>query len=86
VTKQVDGRYSGSIKTTSVRNNVEIILNVSKTADAQPDHRVLTQDIEIGAGWTIKGETSGKEYVSLALAAPEFGPKKLYALIRKPTD
>jgi uncharacterized protein (DUF736 family) len=52
---------------------------MAKTADAQPDYRVLTQGIEIGAGWTKKGETSGKEYVSLALAAPEFGPKKLYA-------
>jgi uncharacterized protein (DUF736 family) len=26
-----------------------------------------------------KGETSNKEYVSLSIAAPEFGPKKLYA-------
>ena len=30
-----------------------------------------------------KGETSGKEYVSLSLAAPEFGPKKLYANLGK---
>jgi uncharacterized protein (DUF736 family) len=79
VTKQDDGRYSGSIKTISIRADVEIIPNLSKTADAQPDYRVLTQGIEIGAGWTKKGETSGKEYVSLALAAPEFGPRKLYA-------
>ena len=56
-----------------------IIPNVNKSADAQPDYRVMTQGIEIGAGWTKKGETSGKEYVSLALAAPEFGPRKLYA-------
>lgn len=79
VTKQDDGRYSGSIKTISIRADVEIIPNTSKTADAQPDYRVLTQGIEIGAGWTKKGESSGKEYVSLALAAPEFGPRKLYA-------
>ncbi len=25
------------------------------------------------------GEISGKPYVSLSLAAPEFGPRKLYA-------
>ena len=30
-----------------------------------------------------KGDTSGKEYVSLSLAAPEFGPKKLYANLGK---
>jgi uncharacterized protein (DUF736 family) len=25
-----------------------------------------------------KGEASNKEYVSLSIAAPEFGPKKVY--------
>jgi uncharacterized protein (DUF736 family) len=75
VTKQNEGRYSGSIKTISIRADIKIIPNINKTADAQPDYRVLTQGIEIGAGWTKKGETSGKEYVSLALAAPEFGPR-----------
>ena len=39
----------------------------------------MTQGIEIGAIWTRKGETSGKDYVSLSIAAPEFGPKKLQA-------
>ena len=79
VSKQDDGRYTGSIRTISISAQVEIIPNVTKSADAQPDYRVMTQGIEIGAGWTKKGETSGKEYVSLALAAPEFGPRKLYA-------
>ena len=79
VSKQDDGRYTGSIRTISISAQVEILPNVNKSADAQPDYRVMTQGIEIGAGWTKKGETSGKEYVSLALAAPEFGPKKLYA-------
>jgi uncharacterized protein (DUF736 family) len=40
---------------------------------------VLTQGIEIGAAWLKRGETSGKEYVSLSIAAPEIGPKKLSA-------
>jgi uncharacterized protein (DUF736 family) len=79
VRKEDDGRYTGTIKTISIRADVEIIPNLNKTAEVQPDYRVLTQGIEIGAGWTKKGETSGKEYVSLALAAPEFGPRKLYA-------
>jgi uncharacterized protein (DUF736 family) len=79
VRKEDDGRYTGSIKTLSIRAEVEVVPNPNKTTDAQPDYRVLTQGIEIGAGWVKKGETSGKEYVSLALAAPEFGPRKLYA-------
>jgi uncharacterized protein (DUF736 family) len=79
VRKEQDGRYLGSIRTISIRADVEILPNANKTTEAQPDYRVLTQGIEIGAGWTKKGESSHKEYVSLALAAPEFGPRKLYA-------
>ena len=79
VRKEQDGRYLGSIRTISIRADVEIIPNTNKTTEVQPDYRVLTQGIEIGAGWTKKGETSHNEYVSLALAAPEFGPRKLYA-------
>jgi uncharacterized protein (DUF736 family) len=75
--------------------------NTAKSADSQPDFRVVTQGVEIGAGWLRTGEVSGKEYVSLSLAAPEFGSRKLYvnlgraagqddtdvfALIWNPTD
>ncbi|GGJ49386.1 hypothetical protein CDQ92_13875 [Sphingopyxis bauzanensis] len=35
--------------------------------------------MEIGAGWVRTGEASGKPYVSLTLAAPEFGPRRIYA-------
>lgn len=48
-----------------------------------PEFRVLTQGVEIGAGMARKGEVSGKNYVSLGLAAPEFGPRKLYANPRR---
>jgi uncharacterized protein (DUF736 family) len=79
VTKQANGGYKGQLRTLSIRAEIEIVPNASKSADNHPDFRVLTQGIEIGAGWVRKGETSGKEYVSLSLAAPEFGPRKLYA-------
>ena len=79
VTKQANGGYKGQLRTLSIRTDVEIVPNSAKNADNQPDFRVLTKGYEIGAGWVRKGETSGKEYVSLSLAAPEFGPRKLYA-------
>jgi uncharacterized protein (DUF736 family) len=78
VTKQANG-YKGQLKTLTIRADIDIVPNVAKNADSQPDFRVLTKGYEIGAGWMRKGETSGKEYVSLSLAAPEFGPRKLYA-------
>jgi len=79
VTKQANGGYKGYLKTLSIRAEIDLVPNASKSADNQPDFRVLTQGVEIGAGWIRTGEISGKEYVSLSLAAPEFGPRKLYA-------
>jgi uncharacterized protein (DUF736 family) len=83
VTKQSDGRYKGTLRTVSIKADIDILPNIQKTSDTQPDFRVMTEGIEIGAGWTRKGETSNKEYVSLSIAAPEFGPKKLYANLGK---
>ena len=79
VTKQASGGFKGQLKTVSIRADIDIVPNRDKSADTQPDFRVVTQGVEIGAGWTRRGETSGKDYVSLSLAAPEFGPRKLYA-------
>jgi uncharacterized protein (DUF736 family) len=79
VTKQPHGGFKGTIRTLSIRAEIDIVPNTKKGADTHPDFRVLTQGVDIGAGWLRTGETSGKEYVSLSLAAPEFGPRKLYA-------
>ncbi len=79
VTKQQNGGYKGQLKTLTIRADIDIVPNAAKNGDSQPDFRVVTQGVEIGAGWVRKGETSGKEYVSLSFAAPEFGPRKLYA-------
>ena len=78
VTKQSNGGFKGQLKTISIRADIDIIPS-SKTAENQPDYRVLTQGIEIGAGWVRKSESSGRDYVSLSLAAPEFGPRRLHA-------
>lgn len=79
VTKLATGAYKGQVKTLSIRAEIDIVPNQAKSGDTQPDFRVLTQGVEIGAGWIRTGEASGKPYVSLSLAAPEFGPRKLYA-------
>ena len=79
VTKQENGGYKGQLRTLSIRADIDIVPNTMKSTENQPDFRVLTQGVEIGAGWIRTGETSGKDYVSLGIAAPEFGPRKLYA-------
>lgn len=75
-----DGQgFKGQLKTLSIRTDIEILPNARKSGDTQPDYRVTAGGVEVGAGWLRKGETSGRDYVSLSLAAPEFGPRRLYA-------
>ncbi len=76
---QADGSYFGHLRTLSIKAPIRISPNNGKKPDSnQPDFRVYADNVDIGAGWTRLGETSGREYVSLALAAPEFGPRRLY--------
>lgn len=75
----IEKGFVGQLKTLSIRASIDISPNRSKAGDAQPDFRVHSEGVEIGAGWVRTGEVSGKTYVSLSLAAPEFGPRRLYA-------
>jgi uncharacterized protein (DUF736 family) len=78
VTRDGNG-YKGELKTLSIRADITIVPNSRKASDVQPDYRVTAGGVEVGAGWLRRGEMSGKDYVSLSLAAPEFGPRRLYA-------
>lgn len=79
VTKNGDG-FTGQLKTLTIPGvDIAIVPNPRKANDRQPDYRVMANDVEVGAGWNRRSETSGNDYVSLSLAAPEFGPRRLYA-------
>ena len=78
VTRDGNG-FKGQLRTLSIRTEIEIIPNARKSGDSQPDFRVMASGAEVGAGWIRRGEMSGNDYVSLSLAAPEFGPRRLYA-------
>jgi uncharacterized protein (DUF736 family) len=78
VSRNGDG-FKGQLKTLSIRTEIEIVPNTRKSGDTQPDYRVLSGAVEVGAGWNRRSETSGNDYVSLSLAAPEFGPRRIYA-------
>lgn len=75
----IEKGYVGELRTISIRVPLEIRPNRSKSGEVQPDFRVYSDEIEVGAGWIRVGSVSGKPYVSLALATPEFGPRRLYA-------
>jgi uncharacterized protein (DUF736 family) len=78
VTRDGNG-FKGQLRTLSIRTEIEIVPNARKSGDTQPDYRVSAAGVEVGAGWIRRGEMSGRDYVSLSLAAPEFGPRRLYA-------
>jgi uncharacterized protein (DUF736 family) len=79
VTRSQNGGFKGQLRTLSIRADIEIVPNDRKASGTQPDYRVLSEGVEVGAGWTRRSESSGRDYVSLSLAAPEFGPRRLYA-------
>ncbi len=79
VTKTGTGSFKGELKTLSIRAEIDIVANARKANTIQPDYRVVAGDVEIGAGWIRHSEISGRDYVSLSLAVPEFGPRRLYA-------
>lgn len=78
VQRQDDGTFKGQIRTLSVRADVELIPNRHKSGE-QPDYRVLSGGVELGGGWIRTGEVSEREYVRLAMSAPELGPRTIYA-------
>jgi uncharacterized protein (DUF736 family) len=78
VTRTLDGGFAGELRTISIRVPLEIVPSGRKAGSARPDYRVLSDGVEFGAGWNRRSETSGEAYVSLSLAAPEFGPRRIY--------
>ena len=62
VTKRDDGRFEGELRTLTIRADIAILPVPDKASPNQPDYRVLSQGIEIGAGWLRKARPSGREY------------------------
>lgn len=79
VNGSIEKGFVGQLATLSIRAPIEIRPNRGKGARIQPDYRLWSDGVEIGAGWIRVGAGSGKAYVSITLEAPEFGPRRLYA-------
>lgn len=79
VSGSIEKGFSGQLITLSIKAPIEVRRNRDKANDIQPDYRVWSDGVEIGAGWIRVGEVSGRPYVSLSFATPEFGPRRIYA-------
>lgn len=73
--------YEGTLAMMSLNAPIRIIKNTEKTSDMQPDYRVFagTRGSDIGGGWVRKAIASGRKYVSITLADPMIGNRKIYA-------
>ena len=79
VTQGKNGNYEG-ILAMGMNTPIRIVKNEAKETERQPDYRIYAaQGGEIGGGWDKVGQVSGKDYVSLTLASPMIGPRKIYA-------
>ncbi|PQM25900.1 DUF736 domain-containing protein [Sphingopyxis lindanitolerans] len=75
LTVKTDGSFEGTLATLSVTAPIAIIPNGRKAKDSEPDYRVVSRKngFELGAGWVRTSQTTGAEYVSVSLSAPELG-------------
>ncbi|WP_281198986.1 DUF736 domain-containing protein [Hyphomonas adhaerens] len=85
---ETENGFEGALAMMSLNANIRIVKNAEKTAEIQPDFRVFAGErgADIGGGWLRKAASSGREYVSLTLADPAIGPRKVYANLASVKD
>lgn len=78
---ETESGFEGALNLMSLNASIRIVRNGDKTVETQPDFRVYAgrKGSDIGGGWLRKAKSSGREYVSLTLADPAIGPRKIYA-------
>ena len=75
LTQKTDGSLEGTLATLNVTAQIAIVPNGRKAKDNEPDFRIISRrnGFELGAGWNRTSQSTGAEYVSVSLSAPEFG-------------
>jgi uncharacterized protein (DUF736 family) len=75
LTQKTDGTFEGQLTTLSVTAQIALVKNGRKTKDNEPDYRIVSRKngFELGAAWNRTSKSSGEEYISVSLSAPEFG-------------
>ena len=78
---EVENGFEGALAMVNLSVPIRVNKNLEKDQDGQPDYRIYAgeTDTEIGGGWTKKAKASGRDYISITLADPQIGPRKIYA-------
>ena len=77
VTRHADG-FKGQARALTIRAGIEIVPTPPGPRRVSLTTERRARFAELGAGWIKTREPSAKDYVSLGLAAPEFGPRRIY--------
>jgi uncharacterized protein (DUF736 family) len=72
--KKADGNLEGTLTTLKITAPIAILPNGRKAKDSAPDYLVVSRKngFELGAGWNRASKSTGEEYISVSLSAPEF--------------
>ena len=75
LTQKADGNYEGTLTTLNITAPIALLPNTRKSKDSAPDYLVVSRKngFELGAGWNRISKSTGEEYISVSLSAPEFG-------------
>jgi uncharacterized protein (DUF736 family) len=75
LTAKQDGVLEGMLTTLNVNVPIALVPNATKASDEAPDVRIIARrnGFELGAGWNRISKQTGEEYLSVKMAAPEFG-------------
>jgi uncharacterized protein (DUF736 family) len=75
LTLKDDGSLEGTLATLMVTVPIAIVENARKAKDSEPDYRVISRKngFELGGGWVKTAKSTGAEYISVSLSAPELG-------------
>ncbi|MBD3734193.1 MAG: DUF736 family protein [Sphingopyxis sp.] len=75
LTLKDDGSYEGTLATLMVTVPIALVPNGRKAKDSEPDFRCVSRrnGFELGGGWVKTARSTGAEYISVSLSAPELG-------------
>jgi len=73
--------FEGTLAMMNLSASIRIERNAQKSSEDQPDYTIFAGEssAEIGGAWLRKARTSGREYLSITMADPQIGPRKVYA-------
>ena len=75
LTQKADGNFEGTLTTLNITAAIALMPNPRKAKESAPDFLIVSRKngFELGAGWNRKSKSTGEEYISVSLSAPEFG-------------